>query len=90
MKVIITPEQISKFRPSIWTRVLGLADTLILIFGAYKFWQGEYIIAVITLLASMALYWQELKCIAIDFAKYMNGISDAGELITEKDQDGGS
>lgn len=87
MKVIITAEQISKFRPSGWTRVLGFADTMILVFGAYQFWSGEWLIAIIALLASMILYWQELKCIAIDFAKYMNEISDRGELITEKDSE---
>ena len=87
MKVIITTEQIQKFRPSIWTRVLGLADTAIIVFSAYQFWSGQWAIAIIALLASMALYWQELKCIAIDFAKYMNTISDAGELKIEKDSE---
>lgn len=87
MKVVINADQIRRFRPSIWTRVLGLADTAILIFGAYQFWAGEWVIAIITLLASMALYWQELKCIAIDFAKYMNTLSDAGELEIEKETD---
>lgn len=85
MKIQMTTEQISRFRPSGWTRLLGFADTMILIFGAYQFWKAEYVIAVITLLASMVLYWQELKCIAFDFAKYVNKISDAGELITKED-----
>jgi hypothetical protein len=87
MKITFTTNQIGKFRPSIWTRLIAITDNIVLIFGAYQFWSGEYMIAGIALLASMAIYWQELNCMAFDFATYTGKIAAAGELEIDKDSD---
>jgi len=70
------PTKIGPFRPSGWTSVIGLVDSVLAWFSAWQWIAGSIAISIITMVCAMVLSAQHTRALAADWQKWKIAIGE--------------
>ena len=80
-----TPTQMIKpFRPTIWTAVIGMADTGLTWFAANQWINGKIGISILAMVCGFVMTWLHTTAVGTDYAKWRRSLGDVPAVEVHK------